>query len=122
ELRVVLDKDKMAAAGVDFLGIAEKINASNQQLGAGSFNNQDTEFTVETGSFLQSVDDVEHLIVGVKQNNPIYLKQVASIVDGPELAKNYVSFGYGQANKKASEYQSEYPAVTIAVSKRKGAD
>lgn len=122
ELRVVLDKDKMAAAGVDFLGIAEKINASNQQLGAGSFNNQDTEFTVETGSFLQSVDDVEHLIVGVKQNNPIYLKQVASIIDGPELAKNYVSFGYGQANEKASTYQSEYPAVTLAVSKRKGAD
>lgn len=122
ELRVVLDKDKMAASGVDFLEITEKIKANNQQLGAGTFNSHDVEFSVETGSFLETVEDVENLIVGVNQNNPVYLKQVATVIDGPELAKNYVSFGYGQAHERAAQHPSEYPAVTIAVSKRKGAD
>ena len=37
------------------------------------------------------------LVVGVQQNQPIYLKQIASIFDGPEIPKNYVSFGFGQS-------------------------
>src|SRR5690606_5378246 len=67
QLRVVLDKDKMAASGVDFLGVSQKIQASNQQLSSGNFNRNDVEFVVNTGSFLESVDDVENLIVGTQQ-------------------------------------------------------
>lgn len=122
EVRVVLDKDKMASAGVDFLSVANKINANNQQLGAGTFNNNDTEFSVQTGSFLKSAKDVEMLIVGEQNNNPIYLKQIADVIDGPELAKNYVSFGFGKASLQSQEFKSEYPAVTISVAKVKGAD
>ncbi|MAY23846.1 MAG: multidrug transporter AcrB [Flavobacteriaceae bacterium] len=122
QLRVVLDKDKMAASGLDFLSVTEKIKANNQQLSAGSFDRNDTEFLVDTGDFLKTPEDVENLVVGVQQNQPIYLKQIASIQDGPEIPKNYVSLGFGQASEKASQYPSEYPAVTISVAKRKGAD
>ncbi|MGB8373741.1 MAG: efflux RND transporter permease subunit [Salegentibacter sp.] len=122
QLRVVLDKDKMAARGVDFLGISQKIKANNQQLSAGSFDKNDSEFLVNTGSFLESSDDVKNLIIGVQDNQPVYLKQVATVIDGPELPKEYVSFGYGAAAKQANKYTSEYPAVTISVAKRKGAD
>ncbi|VAV84952.1 Acriflavin resistance protein [hydrothermal vent metagenome] len=122
QLRVVLDKDKLSASGLDFLSVSEMIKANNQQLSAGKFNKNDTEFIVNTGKFLETVEDVENLVVGVQQNQPIYLKQVASIIDGPELPNNYVSFGFGQASEKAATYKSEYPAVTISVAKRKGAD
>jgi len=122
QVRVVLDKDKMASSGVDFLGITEKIKANNQQLSSGSFDSRDTEFLVTTGSFLESAKDVENLIVGVQGNQPIYLKQVARVVDGPEIPKEYVNFGYGQAEGQATDHSSEYPAVTISVAKRKGAD
>jgi len=122
QLRVVLDKDKLAASGLDFLSVSEMIKANNQQLNAGNFIKNDTEFVVNTGKFLESVEDVENLVVGVHFNQPIYLKQVATIIDGPELPLNYVSLGFGQASDKASSYKSEYPAVTISVAKRKGAD
>ncbi|WP_440067963.1 efflux RND transporter permease subunit [Tenacibaculum discolor] len=122
EVRVVVDKDKLAASGLDFLSVTEMLKASNQQLSAGSYDKNDTEFLVTTGKFLQSAEDVKNLVVGVQQNQPIYLKQVANVLDGPEIPKNYVSFGYGQASSNASTYQSEYPAVTISVAKRKGAD
>lgn len=122
QLRVILDKDKLSASGLDFLSVSEMIKANNQQLSAGKFNNNDTEFIVNTGKFLETVEDVENLVVGVQQNQPIYLKQIANIVDGPELPNNYVSFGYGQASEEAATYKSEYPAVTISVAKRKGAD
>ncbi len=122
QLRVVLDKDKMAESGLDFLSISQMIKANNQQLSSGSFNKSDTEFLVNTGDFLSSVEDVENLVVGIQQGQPIYLKQIATILDGPEISKDYVALGFGQASAKSSEYNGEYPAVTISVAKRKGAD
>ncbi len=122
QLRVVLDKDKMAETGLDFLSVAEMIKANNQQLSGGTFDKNDTEFNVTTGNFLKSVEDVENLVVGVQQNRPIYLKQIANIQDGPEVPKNYVSLGFGQGSENAEAHVSEYPAVTISVAKRKGAD
>ncbi len=122
QLRVVLDKDKLAASGLDFLSVSEMIKANNSQLISGSFDKNDTEFLVNTGKFLASVTDVENLVVGVQQNQPIYLKQIATIVDGPEIPQNYVSLGFGKGSVKSVDYKSEYPAVTISVAKRKGAD
>ncbi|SDS24969.1 Multidrug efflux pump subunit AcrB [Formosa sp. Hel1_31_208] len=122
QLRVVLDKEKLASSGLDFLSVAEMIKVNNSQLNSGRFDKNDTEFIINTGKFLESVTDVENLVVGVQQHQPIYLKQVATIIDGPEVPQNYVSLGFGQGSEKASNYTSEYPAVTISVAKRKGAD
>ena len=122
QLRVVLDKDKLAASGLDVLTVSDMIKANNSQLNSGSFDKNDTEFLVNTGKFLESAEDVENLVIGVQQNQPIYLKQVATIIDGPEVPQNYVSLGFGKGSKKSSNFKSEYPAVTISVSKRKGAD
>ena len=122
QLRVVLDKDKLAESGLDFLSVSEMIKANNTQLSSGSFNKNDTEFLVQTGKFLASATDIENLVVGVQQNRPIYLKQIAQIIDGPEIPQNYVSLGFGEGSEKAAEYKSEYAAVTISVAKRKGAD
>ncbi len=122
QVRVVLDKDKMAESDLDFLAVAQMIKANNSQLSGGTFDKYDTEFVVTTGRFLETTEDVENLVVGIQQNQPIYLKQIATIYDGAELPKNYVSLGYGQASEKARSYNSEYPAVTISIAKRKGAD
>ncbi|MBT8186179.1 MAG: efflux RND transporter permease subunit [Croceitalea sp.] len=122
QMRVVVDKEKLAEAGLDFLMVAQMIKANNSQMDAGSFFANDTEFHVRTGEFLKTQQDLENLIVGTKQGKPIYLKQVAQVIDGPELPKNYVSFGYGAASEATKAYPSDYPAVTISVAKRKGAD
>ncbi|MCM4150367.1 AcrB/AcrD/AcrF family protein [Arenibacter sp. N53] len=122
QLRVVLDKDKLAESGLDFLSVAQMIQANNQQISGGTFDKNDTEFMVTTGKFLETATDVENLVVGVQQNRPIYLKQIASIQDGPEIPKEYVSLGFGTGSEKGETYKSEYPAVTISIAKRKGAD
>ena len=122
ELKVVLDKDKMAENKVDALGIMQMIQANNGASQSGSFVQNDTEYLLTTGRFLETAEDVENLVVGVNQNMPVYLKQVAKVQDGPGTAKSYVSFGYGKANEQFIANPSEYPAVTISVGKVKGAD
>jgi len=122
EVKVVLDKDKMAENGVDALGIMQMIQANNGSSQSGSFVNNDKEYLVTTGQFLTSAEDVENLVVGVNANLPVYLKQVAKVEDGPSSPRSYVSFGYGKANAKFAKDKSEYPAVTISIGKVKGAD
>lgn len=122
QVKVVLDKDKMAENGVDALGIIQMIQANNGSSQSGSFVNNDKEYLVTTGQFLKSTEDIENLVVGINANLPVYLKQVAKVEDGPSTPNSYVSFGYGKANEKFKTAKSEYPAVTISIGKVKGAD
>jgi len=122
QLRVVLDQSKLAAAGVDLLEVSKQIRSNHSQASGGFIQNDDREFSVFTGDFLRSAEDVGNLVVGVQEGNPVYLKQLAEIIDGPELPENYSSIGFGLASPLQAEFQSEYDAVTLAISKRKGAD
>ena len=122
QLKVIVDKDKMAESNVDALGIMQMIQAGNGSSQSGSFNSNDQEYLVTTGEFLSSAEDVGNLVIGTSQNMPVYLKQVAKIEDGPASTTNYVNFGYANATEKGKNFLSEYPAVTLSVSKVKGAD
>lgn len=122
EVKVILDKDKMAETGVDPLNIMQMIQANNGSSQSGAVVHGDQEYLVTTGQFLQTAEDIEDLVVGVHQNMPVYLKQVATVEDGPSTPRSYVSFGYGKANEKVKANPSDYPAVTLSVAKVKGAD
>ncbi|MBL7958839.1 efflux RND transporter permease subunit [bacterium] len=124
QIRVILDKSKMAVHHVDALMIAGQIQYANQQSAAGKFNSQDREFLVEAGSFLESAEEVGKIVIGVYNGSPVYLKNVAEIVDGPEESKDYVNFGFGDA-AVPDEFKNddkEFTAITLSVSKSKGSD
>ncbi|MEP7108810.1 MAG: efflux RND transporter permease subunit, partial [Ferruginibacter sp.] len=123
EVKVSLDKNKMAENKVDFLSISKQIQGSNMQMPAGNLLQNDTAFSVETGNFLATADDVANLVVGINQQQPVYLKQIATVEDGPETSNQYVLFGYGKADTiKANSFKSIYPAITLSVAKKKGSD
>lgn len=122
QLKVILDKDKMAESNVDALGVMQMIQANNGSSQSGSFSSNDQEFLLTTGQFLASQEDVENLVIGTSQNMPVYLKQIAKVEDGASSPSNYVSFGYANNTEKAKKFKDEYPASTISISKVKGAD
>src|SRR5664279_1891505 len=123
EVKVLLDKNKMAENHVDFLSISKQIQGSNMQMQSGNILRQDTVFAVVTGNFLSSAEDVANLVVGVDKQQPVYLRQIAKVEEGPETSSQYVLFGYGQADtSKANAYKSNYPAITLSIAKKKGAD
>lgn len=118
QVRVELSPPRMAAHGVDPLAIMSQIQQANRQAAVGSFSSGDREFLVETGSFFESAEEVANLVIGVFHGHPVYLRNVANVLDGPEEPREYVRFGTADG----SELTGAYPAVTIAVSKRKGSD
>lgn len=122
QLKVILDKVNLSENEVDALSVMRMIQANNGSSQSGSFVNRDQEYLLTTGQFLASVEDVENLVVGIHDRMPVYLRQVATVQDGPETPANYVSFGYGKHRVDASSFPGEYPAVTLSVAKVKGAD
>lgn len=121
-LKVILDKGKMTQNQVDPLSIMEIIKAGNSSAQSGSFVQQNQEYLITTGEFLSNREDIENLIVGLSNNRPVYLHQVAKVLDGPATNVDYVSFGYSKFNSDYAEYPSEYNAITLSVAKVQGAD
>jgi len=122
EVSVVLDKDKLAENKLDILTVAQLIQASNIQSNSGVITNNDSEISIHTGDFLRSAEDIENLIIGVYENRPVYLHQVAQVRSGAETAKDYVNFGYGMASNEKSTHPGLYNAVTLSIGKQKGGD
>lgn len=122
QLKITLDKTRMAELQVDALSVMQMLQANNGSSQSGSFDAGDIEYLLTTGQFLNSAEDVENLVIGTHQNMPVYLKQVGAIEDGASSSSNYVNFGYGNATEEGQIHLSEYPAVTLSVSKVKGAD
>jgi len=122
EVKVVLDKTKMASSHVDFLSITKAIQASNTEMASGSILHNDTSISVQTGIFLTSAEDVAGLVVGMNAGMPVYLKQVAKIEEAPATSSQYVFFGYGKADTLGAKFKANYPAVTFAISKKQGTD
>jgi len=118
QLRVILDPERMASRGVAPTFLAQRLGQANRQLQAGSFASGNREYLVSTGGFLRNAEDVGGVVAGVSGGRPVYLRDVARIVDGPEEPADYVFFGLGPAARAGGPVVS--PAVTLSVAKRKG--
>ena len=122
QVRVVADPSRLAGHGLDLAAVAKAIEVSNVNLPAGHFSRQDREYVVEAGPFLKSADEVANLLVGLNQGKPVYLNDVADVIDGPEEPTALSTIAFGPADKLPPGYERGqfYPAVTMAVAKRTG--
>ncbi len=121
QVKIVLNKEKLRQFNVSPLQIARQVQLSNTQMTAGDFKQMNEEIIVRSGRFLESSDDVANIVIGIYGASPVYLRDVASVVDGPEEVNNYNFFGHAAAAPNGSA-SGEYPAVTLTVAKRQGSD
>ena len=112
-LRVTLDPAKLAAHSLAPLDVWQALGAANQRLDAGRFAQSNQEHLLETGAFLRSAQDVANVVASVSAGKPIYVRDLATVADTGEEPSQYVQYGAGG---------HFVPAVTLTVSKRKGAN
>jgi len=113
-VRVRLDPAALAAHNLSANQIAPALQQANRQLHAGSRPFANHEVLLETGSFLRDAADFGTVVVGMNQDRPVYLRDVATVTDDAEEPANYVLFG--------TPLGSSEPAVTLTVAKRPGAN
>ncbi len=115
QVSVTLDKSRLAAHSMSPLQVFQALSASNRRLSSGQFASSNREFLVETGEFLSCAEDVGNVVAGVADGKPVFVRDVAAVTDTGEEPTQYVQF----ASSPGASFQ---PAVTLAISKRKGAN
>ena len=119
QLRVLLDPARVASRNLSLVEIVPMLQQANRELVAGGLTSGNREITLKTGGFLTDAREVGNVVVGVFGGRPVYLREVADIVDGAEEPSQYVFFGSGAARAGQAD---EQPAVTLSVAKRPGAN
>ncbi|MBE9519634.1 MAG: efflux RND transporter permease subunit, partial [Proteobacteria bacterium] len=124
QVAINLDQARLKAYQTSSLQIMQALQQTNFMLHSGAFPAGNQEFIVETGGFLTDMEDVASVVVGIYNGQPVYLQDVAELTDGPEEPANYVFMGLGPAaaEKGLAPMPGQFEAVTIALSKKKGAN
>ncbi|WP_035101789.1 efflux RND transporter permease subunit [Aneurinibacillus terranovensis] len=123
EVRIQFDPKRLAAYHLSPVTVETTLQQTNLSLPAGTFDKEDINNQVKAGRYLLSKEEIENLVIGVYQNRPVYVKDIATIIDGPGEISQYVLFGPGpQAKDKGvnETIGTTYPAITIQVSKKPG--
>jgi multidrug efflux pump subunit AcrB len=114
QLRVQFDPLLLAARNLSPVDLVHHLQQANRQSLSGTLRAKNHELLLQTGTFLASAREAGRVVVGVHGGKPVYLDEVATIIDGPEEPRSYVLFGAGDGTPEA--------AVTLSVAKRPGAN
>ncbi|MCW8900372.1 MAG: efflux RND transporter permease subunit [Gammaproteobacteria bacterium] len=122
-VQVLLDPAALAAYKLSVSDLRKALQASNATRPSGNIVNNNQEISVQTGTFLVTAEEVQNLVVGVNEGKPIFLRDVATVKNGPDQPEQYAWFGTGPAAKsKNINVTGESPAVTIAIAKQPGSN
>lgn len=113
-IKIAIDSTKLAAHGLTVLDLQASLRSANLGLPTGEITAGNQTVAIEAGPFLRDAQSVAELVVAVKNQRPVFLQDVATVEDGALAASRYV--WHGVAGKAAAEY----PAVTIAITKKAG--
>jgi multidrug efflux pump subunit AcrB len=120
-VRVELDADKLSAFGVSALDVKNALRLANVAAPTGTLVRDNQAIVVETGEYLESARDVRSLVIGTFAAQPVYVSDVAEVIDGPDRPARYVWTGLGPAAASGSlRAGTEHPAVTVQITKKAG--
>jgi len=114
---VELDPARMSGAGVTVTDLRQALQSANLGLPVGELVAGDRAVAVESGPFLRDARDVEEIVVGARAGRPVFLREVATVRDGPPPPARYVWHGTAPQDGRPA---AEHPAVTITVTKKPG--
>lgn len=87
EYQVDVDPDAMRAHGVTLAQIARAVRESNLDVGARTIEINNVEYMVRGLGFVQSVSDLEEVVVAEREHTPIRVVDVAHVHLGPALRR-----------------------------------
>ncbi|CAN5167895.1 efflux RND transporter permease subunit [soil metagenome] len=112
---VQIDPGRMAGSGVTVQELRQALQSANLGMPVGELISGNQSIAIEAGPFLEQASEVADLMVSVRDGHPVFLKDVATVRDGPLPASRYVWHGLS-----AESGGGEYAAVTLAVTKKPG--
>lgn len=109
EIQVNLLQEKLDALDISPLTILEAIRSENINLPAGEVNEGEIKLVMRTQGQFESPDELAHIVVATREGVPIYLRDVADVVDGHEEIRTI-------------ERINGRPGVTMSLMKQSGSN
>ncbi|HEY6896323.1 MAG TPA: efflux RND transporter permease subunit [Rhodocyclaceae bacterium] len=119
-IRVVMNTERMNAYGISAQDLRAALQLSNASQPAGTLVAGNKEVLVQAGTYIESAADVKRLVAGVANGRPVFVADVAEVIDGPDQPNRYVWHGIGKGSGAEAAAGEEHPAVTLAISKKPG--
>ena len=118
QILVEPDPERLALYGIALNRLVEKVRHANRSFRIGALRELNRSLPVLAGQTLQGTVDIGQLLIAARDGRPVYVKDVAAISIGgrPDEHRAWTLLPGSQGGLDA------YPAVGLAIAKRKGAN
>ena len=127
QIRIEFDPQLLASRLVSPEQLATALRGMNVELPGGQIYVNNRAVLVEAGAQIASADDIRRLVIASHGGGPVYISDVATVIDGPAEPQTHTRIGFGPAAAEdesipgnLADNRRDYPAVHIAVAKKKG--
>ena len=107
EIQINVDMMKMQAAGISMGDIARAVQSENLTIPGGSVKMEGTRRSLSVTGEFKNVDQLNNLVINSMRGSPVYLKEIAQVVDSYHEQESY-----SRLNKAN--------VITLSIIKRKG--
>ena len=109
EIRLEIDRDRLASRNLTIPELLQLIPSENVNISAGGLETEGTRFNVRVPAEFVDPGEVDHLLIAVRDGNPIYLADVAVVHDTFKDRSTYSRLDGRES-------------ITVSVQKRAGAN
>lgn len=120
QVKVEMYPERLASYGVTPEQLGHTIQAANAEKDLGKIEAWNKSFQIYTGAFLQSAQDVESLMVAVHDGAPVYVRDVARVIEDSQDVVSRVNFYTGSAHNAPDLAKDGVQAITVAIAKKHG--
>ena len=93
EYQVDVDPDRMRAFGVSLEDVVRAVKRSNIDVGARSIEVNKVEYIIRGLGFVKNLDDLQEALIKVKDDIPIFVRNIANVTYGPAFRRGALDKG-----------------------------
>ncbi len=108
-VRIRVNPRLLASYGLSLDDVRTAVSNANVNIAKGGFDGPERASTIDSNDQLRSADEYRALIIGYKNNAPVYLSSVAELLDGAE-------------NERLAAWHNLTPAIIMNIQRQPGAN
>ncbi len=90
QIHIDLSREKITALNLSVNQVVQMLRTENQNTPLGEVNQGDATYLVRSQGQFTSLDDIRNLVVMTRQSVPVYLRDVADVVDSTEDRRQFL--------------------------------
>jgi multidrug efflux pump len=108
-VRIQANPAQLASYGIDLEALRTALTATSVNAAKGNFDGPRQDYQIDSNDQLQSSDDYKNVVVAYRNGAPVFLHDVAKVVDGVE-------------NTEQAAWMNDTPAVIVNIQRQPGAN